>query len=80
VGARAAAIAQAAVYRARRDELLRQYAGQYIYLRNGEVEWSSPTLAEAADRAIEQLPRGEYGLAIQVLPEADEIEKASAYR
>jgi len=80
IGARSAAIAQAAVFQARREELLHQYAGQYIYLRNGEVEWTSSNLAEAADRAIEQLPRGEYGLAIQVLPEADEIEKASAYR
>lgn len=79
IGARAAAIEQAAVFQARRDELLHRYAGQYVYLRNGEVEWSSPTLAEAADRAIRQLPRGEYGLAIQVLPEAEEIEKVSAY-
>ena len=80
IGARAAAIEQAAVFRARHAELLRQYAGQYVYLRNGEVEWSSPTLAEAANRAIQQLPRGEYGLAIQVLPEAEEIERVSAYR
>ncbi|HVA89588.1 MAG TPA: hypothetical protein VNL71_07070, partial [Chloroflexota bacterium] len=80
IGARSAAIEQAAVFRARRAELLRQYAGQYVYLRNGDVEWSSPTLAEAANRAIQQLPRGEYGLAIQVLPETEEIEKASAYR
>jgi hypothetical protein len=29
--------------------------------------------------AIRHLPRGEYGLAIQVLPEAEEIEKVSAY-
>ena len=79
VAARAVAIAQASIYRTRRAELLRDYAGQYIYLRNGEVEWSAPTLAEAADRAIEQLPRGEYGLAIQVLPESEEIERAAAY-
>ncbi|MGH2461747.1 MAG: DUF362 domain-containing protein [Chloroflexota bacterium] len=79
IGARAAAIAQAGVFRARRAELLREYAGQYIYLRNGDVEWSSPNLAEAANRAIQQLPRGEYGLAIQVLPEAEEIEKTAAY-
>lgn len=77
--AREAAIAQAAVYRVRRPELLRDYAGQYIYLRDGVVEWSTPTLAAAADRAIRQLPAGEYGLAIQVVPEDEEIEKASAY-
>lgn len=79
VAARSAAIAQAAVFRARREELLRDYAGRYIYLRNGEVEWSSANLAEAADRAIRQLPAGEYGLAIQVLPEDQEIERAEAY-
>ena len=79
IAARSAAIAQAAVYRSRRDELLRQYAGQYMYLRNGEVEWSSSTLAEAADRAIKQLPAGEYGLAIQVLPEDEGIERSAAY-
>lgn len=79
VGARAAAIAQAAVFRSHRDELLRAYAGQYVFLRNGKVEWSTPTLAEAADRAVRHLPRGEYGLAIQVLPEAEEIERVSAY-
>ncbi len=79
VAARETAIAQAEIYRARRDELLRKYAGQYIYLRNGEVEWSSATLAEAADRAIEQLPAGEYGLAIQVLPRDEEIERVEAY-
>jgi hypothetical protein len=79
VAARQTAIDQAAVYRARRDEFLRAYAGQYIYLRNGDVEWSVPTLAAAADRAIEQLPAGEYGLAIQVLPEDQEIERVGAY-
>src|SRR5262249_39220578 len=72
VAARHAAIAQAAVYRARRPELLREYAGRYVYLRNGEVEWSSTSLAESADRAIAQLPAGEDGLAIQVLPEDQE--------
>jgi uncharacterized protein (DUF362 family) len=80
IGARAAAISQAAIYRARHAELLKEYAGRYIYLRNGEVEWSSPTLAEAADRAIHHLPAGEYGLAIQVLPEDQAIEKVAAYR
>jgi hypothetical protein len=79
VAARETAISQAAVYRARRGELLERYAGQYIYLRNGDVEWSTPTLAEAADHAIEQLPAGEYGLAIQVLPEDQEIERIAAY-
>jgi uncharacterized protein (DUF362 family) len=79
VAARRAAIDQAAVYRARRPELLRDFAGHYVYLRNGAVEWSTPTLADAADRAIRQLPAGEYGLAIQVLPEEEEIEKVSAY-
>jgi uncharacterized protein (DUF362 family) len=79
VAARSAAIAQAAIFRARRSELLRDYAGQYVYLRDGDVEWSSPSLADAADRAVEQLPRGEYGLAIQVLPESEEIERAAAY-
>jgi len=79
IGARAAAIEQAAVFRARRQELLRAYSGQYIYLRNGDVEWSAPTVAEAANRAIQQLPRGAYGLAIQVLPESEEIEKVAAY-
>jgi hypothetical protein len=79
VGARQAAIEQAAVYRARRAELLRDYAGQYVYLRDGEVEWSAATLAEAANRAIRQLPAGEYGLAIQVLPEDQEIERTAAY-
>ena len=77
--ARAAAIEQAAIYRARRPELLARFAGQYVYLRNGEVEWSAATLAEAADRAIKQLPAGEYGLAIQVVPEAEEVERAVAY-
>jgi uncharacterized protein (DUF362 family) len=77
--ARDAAIRQAAVYRARRDELLRTYAGRYVYLRDGEVEWSSANLAEAADRAIKHLPAGEYGLAIQVLSEEQEIERAAAY-
>ena len=76
---RAAVIAQAAVYRARRVEFLRDYAGQYIYLRNGEVEWSNPNLAETAERAIRQLPAGEYGLAIQVLPEDQEVERSAAY-
>jgi uncharacterized protein (DUF362 family) len=79
IGARKAAIEQAAIYRARRAELLRDYAGQYIYLRDGEVEWSAATLAEAADRAIKQLPAGEYGLAIHVIPEEQEIEKVGAY-
>jgi uncharacterized protein (DUF362 family) len=79
VGARAAAIEQAAIFRARRPELLSKYAGRYVYLRNGEVEWSAGTLAEAADRAIKHLPAGEYGLAIQVVPEADEVERAAAY-
>jgi uncharacterized protein (DUF362 family) len=78
-GARKAAVEQAAVFRARRDELLRDYAGQYVYLRNGEVEWSEPTLAGAANRAIKHLPAGEYGLAIQVLPESEEIERTTAY-
>ena len=80
IGARAAAISQAAIYRAQHAELLKEYAGRYIYLRNGKVEWSSPTLAEAADRAIQHLPAGEYGLAIQVLPEDQAIEKVAAYR
>ncbi len=80
VAARAAAIAQAEVYRARRNELVEQYAGQYIYLRDGDVLWSERDLAAAADRAIAYLPRGEYGLAIQVLPEAEEVELAGAYR
>lgn len=79
IGARRAAIEQAAIYRARRAELLRDYAGQYVYLRDGRVAWSSPTLAEAADRALDHLPAGEYGLAIQVLPEEQEIEKVGAY-
>ena len=79
VEARRAAVEQAAVYRARRAELLERYRGQYVFLRNGEVEWSEPTLAEAADRAIRKLPAGEYGLAIQVLPEEQEIERAAAY-
>jgi uncharacterized protein (DUF362 family) len=79
VAARKVAIEQAAVFRARRGELLERYAGQYVYLREGEVEWSAPTLAEAADRAIRQLPAGEYGLAIQVLPEDEEIERTTAY-
>jgi uncharacterized protein (DUF362 family) len=79
VAARATAIQQAAVFRARRAELLERYAGQYIYLRDGDVDWATPKLAEAADRAIEQLPAGEYGLAIQVLPEDQEIERAAAY-
>jgi len=79
IDARAAAIAQAAFYRSNRAALLREYAGRYIYLRDGKVEWSSPTLAEAADRAIEHLPAGEYGLAIQVLPEDQEIERVAAY-
>jgi uncharacterized protein (DUF362 family) len=74
-----AAIAQAAVYRACRPDLLREYAGHYVYLRNGEVEWSSLSLAEAADRAIAQLPAGEYGLAVQVLPEDQEIERVAVY-
>jgi uncharacterized protein (DUF362 family) len=79
VAARATAIQQAAIFRTRRAELLERYAGQYIYLRDGDVEWATPKLADAADRAIEQLPAGEYGLAIQVLPEDQEIERASAY-
>jgi uncharacterized protein (DUF362 family) len=79
VDARRVAIEQAAIFRARRPELLERYAGQYVYLRDGEVEWSAATLAEAADRAIKQLPAGEYGLAIQVLPESEEIERAAAY-
>jgi hypothetical protein len=79
VAARRVAIEQAAVYRARRGELLKRYAGQYVFLRDGEVEWSAPTLAAAADRAIKKLPAGEYGLAIQVLPESEEVERASAY-
>jgi hypothetical protein len=79
VGARKAAIEQAAVFRARRAELLRDYAGQYIYLRDGQVEWSAGTLAEAADRAIKHLPAGQYGLAIQVLPEDEEVERTAAY-
>ncbi|HLZ10454.1 MAG TPA: DUF362 domain-containing protein, partial [Chloroflexota bacterium] len=79
IAGRSAAIAQAAVYRARHAELLREYAGRYVYLRDGNVEWSSPTLADAADRAILHLPAGEYGLAIQVLPEDQAIEKISAY-
>jgi hypothetical protein len=77
--AREAALDQAAIFRAHRPELVERYLGQYIYLRNGDVEWSAPTIAEAADRAIEQLPAGEYGLAIQVLPEDQEIERAAAY-
>jgi uncharacterized protein (DUF362 family) len=79
IDARKAAVEQAAIYRARRAELLRDYAGQYIYLRDGRVEWSAGTLAEAADRAIKHLPAGEYGLAIQVLPEAEEVERTTAY-
>jgi uncharacterized protein (DUF362 family) len=79
VGARQAAIEQARVFRTRRPELLEQYAGQYVFLRDGEVQWSAPTLAEAADRAIRHLPNSEYGLAIQVLPEGEEVEKAAAY-
>jgi uncharacterized protein (DUF362 family) len=79
VGARRAAIEQAAVYRTRRGELLRDYAGRYVFLRGGRVEWSATTLAEAADRAVQHLPAGEYGLAIQVLPEDQEIEKVTAY-
>lgn len=77
--ARRAAIEQAAVFRARRPELLERYAGQYVFLRDGEVQWSAATLAEAADRAIKHLPASEYGLAIQVLPESEEIEKVAAY-
>lgn len=80
VGARMAAIEQAAIYQARREELLRDYGGQYIYLRNGEVEWAEPTLAGAADRAIRLLPAGRYGLTVQVVPEAEEVEMSSAYR
>lgn len=78
--ARRVAIEQAAVYRARRPELLERYAGQYVYLRNGEVEWAEPTLAGAADRAIRLLPAGRYGLTVQVVPEAEEVEMSSAYR
>jgi hypothetical protein len=77
--ARRAAIEQAAVFRERRAELLRAYAGQYVYLHAGQVEWAAPTLADAADRAIRLLPKGHYGLAIQVLPEEEEVERASAY-
>lgn len=79
VAARQVAVEQAAIYRARRQELLRDYAGQYVYLRDGEVEWAAATLAEAADRAIRLLPAGHYGLAVQVLPEDEEIEKSAAY-
>jgi hypothetical protein len=79
VAAREAAIDQAVIFRTRRAELVERYAGQYVYLRNGDVKWASPTLAEAADRAIELLPAGDYGLAIQVLPEDQEIERAEAY-
>jgi uncharacterized protein (DUF362 family) len=77
--ARRAAIEQAAVFRERRAELLRAYEGQYVYLHAGRVEWAAPTLAEAADRAIRLLPKGHYGLAIQVLPEEQEVERVSAY-
>jgi hypothetical protein len=77
--ARRAAVEQAAVFQARRGELLEKYAGQYVYLRDGEVQWSAPSLAEAADRAIKHLPNSEYGLAIQVLPEEQELERAAAY-
>jgi hypothetical protein len=79
IGARRAAIEQAAVFRARRPELLERYAGRYIFLRNGTVEWSAGSLAEAADRAVRHLPAGEYGLAIQVLAEDEEVERAAAY-
>ena len=79
IAGRSAAIAQAAIYRSRHAEFLRDYAGRYIFLRGGKVEWSSPTLAEAADRAIQHLPAGEYGLAIQVLPEDQAIERVAAY-
>lgn len=79
VAARVAAVEQAAVFRERRAELLLHYPEQYVYLRNGAVEWSTPSLAEAADRALRLLPTGQYGLAIQVLPENREIERARAY-
>ncbi len=77
--ARTAALEQAEVYCLRRPELLREYANQYIFLYDGKVEWSTPSLGEAADRAIQLLPTGHYGLAIQVLPEDRETERAGAY-
>jgi len=79
VAARRAAVEQAAVFCVRREELLRQYADQYVFLYDGDVEWSTPSLGEAADRAVRLLPTGHYGLAIQVLSEDREIERAGAY-
>ncbi len=74
-----AARSQARVFAARREELLGAHRGRYIFLREGEVVWSVPTLAEAADRAIKHPPPDGYGLTIQVVPEAEEIERVAAY-
>ena len=77
--ARQAAIEQAAVYQARRAEFERTYAGQYIFLRAGQVERATPSLAEMSEWASKQMAQDVFGLTLKVEPPAAAAERLEAY-
>jgi hypothetical protein len=77
--ARRAAIEQAAVFQQRRAEFERDYAGQYIFLRNGRVERATASLAEMSEWASRQMAQDVFGLTLKVEPAPAATERLEAY-
>ena len=70
---------EARAYVANRDKLVGEYRDRYIFLRNGEVEWSEPTRAAATERARGSDGPDEFGLILHVSPADADQERIEAY-
>jgi uncharacterized protein (DUF362 family) len=70
---------EARAYLTNRDRLVDEYRDRYIFLRNGEVEWSETTRAAATERArASDGPEG-FGLILHVSPADSYEESIEAY-
>ena len=70
---------EARAYLTNRDRLVDEYRDRYIFLRNGEVEWSETTRAAATERArASDGPEG-FGLILHVSPADSYDESIEAY-
>ena len=70
---------EARAYLTKRDKLVGEYRDRYIFLRNGEVEWSEPTRAAATERARLSNGPDEFGLILHVSPADADQERIEAY-
>ena len=70
---------EARAYLTNRDRLVDEYRDRYIFLRNGEVEWSETTRAAATERSrASDGPEG-FGLILHVSPADSYEESIEAY-